>query len=537
MISLEPRSLMESNDAELVSQSLAGSREAFARIVAQYQSLVCSLAYSATGSLTQSEDLAQETFVIAWKQLRQLREPHKLRSWLCSIARSVISNTVRQQRREPAHAAEPMDSLGDTAAPEPLPSDRAIDREEEAILWRSLERIPGLYREPLVLFYREQQSVANVAEKLELTEDAVKQRLARGRRLLTEEVAAFVEETLARSNPGKAFTLGVLAALPVFSTSVKAASIGAAAAQGSIAAKAAASLGMFGAIAGPIMGILGSFMGTRLSLDGAQSERERRFVARWAWITWISIILFNAVLVGGGLLLGRYWNTHPALLAGGLMGFVFAYGIFVGVMILRHQRKKNRIRQEEAAAGGARLTDFRPKLRPYEYRSRLKLLGLPLVHICWNTPTPARGWIAYGETAYGVIFACGAVAVGGISAGGIAVGLISIGGFGLGLLALGGFVAGLYVAGGAAIGYVASGGAVIAWLAGTGGIAVSHNLALAGAAFAPHANDHTAWLFAQQSAFLAHAYPLLFGSMFVGFIPHAITFLCVRKKLRSRTTG
>jgi DNA-directed RNA polymerase specialized sigma24 family protein len=63
---------MELNDTELVSQSLSGSREAFGRIVEQYQSLICSIAYSATGSLCQSEDCAQETFVIAWKELPKL---------------------------------------------------------------------------------------------------------------------------------------------------------------------------------------------------------------------------------------------------------------------------------------------------------------------------------------------------------------------------------------------------------------------------------------------------------------------------------
>ena len=74
------------NDAELVSGTLAGNRDAFSHIVSRYQSLICSLAYSATGSLGQSEDLAQETFIAAWKGSRTLREPEKLRSWLCSIA-------------------------------------------------------------------------------------------------------------------------------------------------------------------------------------------------------------------------------------------------------------------------------------------------------------------------------------------------------------------------------------------------------------------------------------------------------------------
>jgi RNA polymerase sigma factor (sigma-70 family) len=93
-------------DAELVSASLQGDHAAFGRIVGRYQSLVCSLAYSATGSLTQSEDLAQETFLEAWKHLASPREPEKLRSWLCGIARNRVRQSLRARQREPAHEAE-----------------------------------------------------------------------------------------------------------------------------------------------------------------------------------------------------------------------------------------------------------------------------------------------------------------------------------------------------------------------------------------------------------------------------------------------
>jgi len=68
----------EATDAELVSESLLGNRAAFGRTVARYQSLICSLAYSATGCLGQSEDLAKETILAAWKHLSQLREPGSL---------------------------------------------------------------------------------------------------------------------------------------------------------------------------------------------------------------------------------------------------------------------------------------------------------------------------------------------------------------------------------------------------------------------------------------------------------------------------
>ena len=57
------------NDVELVAESLHGNQDAFRQIVERYQTLICALAYCATGSLNQSEDLAQETFIQAFQQL------------------------------------------------------------------------------------------------------------------------------------------------------------------------------------------------------------------------------------------------------------------------------------------------------------------------------------------------------------------------------------------------------------------------------------------------------------------------------------
>ena len=84
--------------------------------------------------------------------------------------------------------------LADESAPDPAAA--SIAREEADLLDRTLETLPQSYREPLVLFYREQQSVARVAEQLDLSPDAVKQRLARGRRMLRSEVAALVQRGL-----------------------------------------------------------------------------------------------------------------------------------------------------------------------------------------------------------------------------------------------------------------------------------------------------------------------------------------------------
>jgi RNA polymerase sigma factor (sigma-70 family) len=264
----------ETSDADLVGRSLAGNRDAFGLIVARYQTLICSLAYSATGSLAGSEDLSQDTFLAAWKQLPELREPVKLRSWLCGIARNLGHRLRRSELHEPVHGAEGIDCAHETPAAEPLPRDHAISTEEEAILWRSLERIPAAYREPLILFYREQQSVERVAQILDLSGEVVRQRLSRGRKLLHDEVAAFVEGALQRSAPGSAFAGGVIAALPINAGGV-AAGVG--------TAKGGSLLSM---VALPILGLLASLAGSiaivRDSATPAERQSKKRlFIAMW----------------------------------------------------------------------------------------------------------------------------------------------------------------------------------------------------------------------------------------------------------------
>ena len=334
------------NDAELVNESLTGNRDAFGQIVARYQSLVCSLAYSATGSLSRSEDLAQETFVTAWKQLPALREPEKLRSWLCRIARNLAYDELRKQGREPSHQAEPLEEIAESHSLEPLPVDQTISNEEQAILWRSLERIPEIYREPLVLFYREHQSIEAVAEKLELTEDAVKQRLSRGRKMLHEQVLAFVEGALEKTSPGKNFTLGVIAALPMAAASAKAATVGAALAKGGAAAKGVMTVGTLGGLSAMLGGAFVSF---KAHFDDAKSPRERQFMLlRFGKGICVALLLFAGVFAATktNFFHAPFFQIpiHLYYLAA---AFGFFTSIYSSVVLPRHTRRRQQIQIED----------------------------------------------------------------------------------------------------------------------------------------------------------------------------------------------
>lgn len=527
------------DDVQLVELSRDGDREAFGRIVERYQSLICALTYSACGNFQASEDLAQVTFVTAWSQLRNLREPAKLKSWLCSIARNATINSFRQQGRTPTAHAEALDSSAEISSDTPSPSDHVISKEEEAILWRSLGELPPTYREPLVLFYRQQQSVAEVADALELSEDAVKQRLSRGRTMLTEKVTAFVEGTLKSTNPGETFTLGVLAALPVMATSAKAAAIGVTAATGSATAKAAAALGLFGVFFGPIVGLLAGVLGTKIGIDSAQSNRDRQFRIKAAWINWSLVLGFNVLMFGGIYFAGAYWKTHTVFLTWAVITVAFGYVIAILRLAIWSRNQSRRINREEAADPLFNATAHR--CNGYEYRSLWTLFGWPLVHIRFGEASgkwqPAKGWIACGNVAYGILFAFGGVAVGGFSIGGVAVGGIALGGFTLGLFSFGGLALGLLVMGGAAIGYMAWGGAAIAWLAALGGAAVGHRFALGGVAVAEHANDHAARAFVRDSVFFSHASLLMTLAIIVYCLSMLPGFLYFLKQSRQQRAG
>ena len=146
-------------DASLVSACLEGDRQAFGGIVSRYQRLLCSLAYSSLGNLGDSEDVAQEAFVEAWKKLGSLREPEKLKSWLCGILRFKVSHHRRKEARQPIrHAAELHEVNVMESNDESIEKD-AMKQEEQALLWQALETVPETYRETLIFYYREHRSV------------------------------------------------------------------------------------------------------------------------------------------------------------------------------------------------------------------------------------------------------------------------------------------------------------------------------------------------------------------------------------------
>jgi len=479
-------------DAELVAASLSGDREVFGRIVERYQRLLCSLAYSATGSLSESEDLAQEAFVEGWRQIHTLREPEKLRPWLCGILRHKVGRFRRAEGQEPVRQAEAIELAEEMPSGEEPAADLAMNKEEQAILWSALERVPELYREPLVLYYREHRSVEHVAAALDLTEDAVKQRLARGRKILQERVLTFVEGALARSTPGRVFTLGVLAALPAMATPAKAAGIGVAAAHGTLMAKSTWLAALLASISGAVSAVLT----LRANLDQARTPRERRAVVKITlWLFFGALGLLGIIYA---LCAGAFYRLESrAIFTWISQALVLAFVVGWPVVLLRVMRDMRRLRSAERRRHPELFRDPRDQVGSSagEYKSRLTLLGVPLVHIRFSSPDegerPVFGWLAGGDRAYGLLFAWGGYAVAPFSIGAIAVGLFAVGALSVGVISLGTAGVGLLAVGCLAVGVKAYGWlSALGWETAQGsGFAIARIAAEGPVAFAQHAND------------------------------------------------
>ncbi len=526
-------------DGELVAASLAGDREAFGRIVERYQRLLCSLAYSATGCLSASEDLAQETFLDAWRQLSTLREPEKLRPWLCGILRYKVCRLRRSDGQEPVRQAEELELAEAVPSDDRSSPDLAMDKEEQAILWSALERVPELYREPLVLYYREERSVEHVAVALDLTEDAVKQRLARGRKILQERVFSFVEGALSRSTPGRVFTANVMAALPARLTPAKGAGIGAAAvAHGSFIAKTTG----LAALLGSTSGVVSAVLSLRANLDQARTPRERRLVVK----TTLGVFLVVLGFLGVAYLLRAaafHWWDQRALFAWLTQALVLGSVVGCPILLLRVMRAARVLRSAERRRCPECFQDARDQVGSAagEYRSRLTFLGVPLVHARFSTPDegdpPVFGWFAGGDRAYGLLVAWGGLAVAPVSVGVVSIGLISLGSLSVGLFSLGTVAVGLIGFGCMAVGVKA-----YAWLSALGwstaagsGFSIARIAAEGPLAFAQHANDAVA----RQSLADPHAarsQMIIFSvSAVLSILPIAYYARAVRRRLGGRS--
>src|SRR5258706_2792794 len=148
--------MQAAEDRELIEASRRDDRTAFATIIERYQRAVYAVAFSGTRDRALADDLTQDTFVIAWRRLGELRDADRLPAWLCGISRN-LARDARKRRREVVDV-ELIDAT--------TPYDAMSEAQSERIVAMALGQVPDVYREALVLFYYEERSVHDVAKCL-----------------------------------------------------------------------------------------------------------------------------------------------------------------------------------------------------------------------------------------------------------------------------------------------------------------------------------------------------------------------------------
>lgn len=572
-------------DARLWQRVLADEHAAFEQVVTKYQNLVASVAFSTTGNFSLSEEVTQETFWQAWRQRFQLREPEHLAAWLCGIARNMASQTTK---RELKHSATELSDVSTSSVDDPVLN--SISEEERELVWSTLETIPDVNREALILFYREGRSMAEVAAALDVSTDVAKQRVHRGRELLRSSLASRVEDVLVRSRPGRVLTARVMIGLAALTASLKATASASAATVGTISvaevAKSAtvstvggvaatavksavmtgASTGLIGGLIGTVGGLGGAFLGCWLPAQMAETLAERDLLAKHGRKTFVAAVVFTLML----------FLITPLLLIPG--GSFWYFVVFVGVLFafLVAMIRQGMIAQAELKHLKSHLpidaelnpSPLRRKMgwnntvyRGKCYTSRWNFLGVPLLDIQFNDvfasgkdgpqlEKQAFGWIALGDRATGLLFAAGGIARGLVAIGGLAIGGIAFGGGAVGVLAIGGGALGWMAFGGGAIGYEAVGGFAIAWHVASGGGAVAyhlavgggawaHDFAVGGGAFAAEANTEAAKELAQSQSkiwmieWLAkNQFTFIAITLIISFLPAFLLRYAYRKEIR-----
>jgi RNA polymerase sigma-70 factor (ECF subfamily) len=168
-------------DAALVAQCLRGSREAFAQLAARYYRPICGFLLKRVGEPAVVEDLAQETFLEAYRTLQSGRPPTHVAAWLFAIAQHCCGKWLRRKRPVLFPATEPPEM----AVPALAELDELEDQQRlRSRLESGLAELPEETRSLLQMKHQQGKTCEQIAAELGRPVGTVKSQLARAYQLL-----------------------------------------------------------------------------------------------------------------------------------------------------------------------------------------------------------------------------------------------------------------------------------------------------------------------------------------------------------------
>lgn len=179
---------MDGSDAAVVAQVCAGDSSAFRVLVDRHSRAVFRLAYRMTGSREDAEDIVQETFMRAYRQIRTFEAQAAMGTWIYRIAANCAVDLLRRRKRQPL-CVEPGDRDGsgaeDVADPNSLTADRLA---QSAEIRRRVRDALGLLspseRIAFVMRHQEGQPIEEIARTMGIRVGAAKHCIFRAVRKL-----------------------------------------------------------------------------------------------------------------------------------------------------------------------------------------------------------------------------------------------------------------------------------------------------------------------------------------------------------------
>lgn len=190
------RSLSSNADSDLVKRALAGSQPAYRALVERFERPVMTVILRLVGNLSVAEDLAQETFLKAFRNLERFDCQRRFSSWLFTIAHNTALDHLRRQRMVsiPVAASGEPAPEGDAAvlpAPAAEAPDLAAARNElHGAVESALAELRPAYRQVLLLRFKDGLAYEEIAEVTGQPMGTVKIHLHRGRKQLAARLMA-----------------------------------------------------------------------------------------------------------------------------------------------------------------------------------------------------------------------------------------------------------------------------------------------------------------------------------------------------------
>jgi RNA polymerase sigma-70 factor (ECF subfamily) len=182
----------KASDEDLAARSRHGDRAAFEQLVRRTARAVYARQYLEVGDPHRAEDLAQETFLLAWRSIGQLADPAGFRPWLLSIARSVATDAYRRDARKKRGAGGRREDCAGAservAAPPPSPDAAAGREERRRRVTGALKSLPDEYSLPLTLRYVAGADYETIAGQLGVSNGSLRGLLSRGLAKLREKL-------------------------------------------------------------------------------------------------------------------------------------------------------------------------------------------------------------------------------------------------------------------------------------------------------------------------------------------------------------